>query len=138
MKRDTFNFLGYSVPDGEAALPIRIRAHVLVEPRISATIEFKSKSGDRLRISNQNRQQIGSMRHPAWTKKYGFPQAPDDVEDRAAAAPFFPDGGLRIYIIRATNGEYYAGFTKGFRPREMQPDDPNWELYENRRVGGVF
>lgn len=138
MKEKTLNFLGYELKDGEAALPISIEAHVVSDPSVIAKIEFKSKAGNRLRISNQNRRQENTMRHPAWTKSYGFPEAPDWINSREEAEEFFPEGGLRIYIAHSTSGEYYAGFTTGPRPKEMEIGDPNWELYDNQTVGGVI
>lgn len=138
MKEKTLNFLGYELAEGEASLPISISAHVLCDPEVMGVLEFKSKAGGRLRISNQNRRQESAMRHPAWTKKYGFPEAPDWVNSRDEAAEFFPEGGLRVYIARSIDGEFYAGFTKGFRPENMDEGDPNWELYNSKGVGGVF
>jgi len=138
MKEKTLNFLGYSLQEGEAALPIVINARVIGDPETIGKLEFNSKAGNRLRISKQNRQQPASMRHPAWTKPYGFPEAPDTLKNREEASAFFPEGGLRIYIVRTRSGEYYAGFTVGERPADMAPDDPNWELYNNSDVGGVF
>ena len=138
MKEKTLNFLGYGLQEGEAALPISIEAHVISDPMVTFKLEFKSKAGNRLRISNQNRRQESTMRHPAWTKTYGFPEAADWVNNREEAAEFYPEGGLRIYIARSTDGEYFAGFTKGPRPDGMTPEDPSWELYDNKAVGGVI
>lgn len=138
MKEKTLNFLGYELEEGEASLPISISAHVLTDPGVIGILEFKSKAGGRLRISNQNRRQESTMRHPAWTKAYGFPEAPDWISNREEAADYFPEGGLRIYIARSTSGDYYAGFTMGERPGNMDVNDPNWELYNSKGVGGVI
>ena len=92
-----------------------------------------------MRIARQNRQQPNSQRHPAWTAARGFPSAPDDVRNKEEGLPYFPDGGLRVYIAKSAEGDYYAGFTKGPRPAGMRPTDPMWDLYtQGRVVGGVI
>lgn len=129
-----------SVPRGvQGRDPIIIEAGVVGQPGLSGPIEFRSKAGNRLRIARQNRQQPNSLRHPAWTAALGFPAAPDDVRNKEEALPYFPIGGLRIYICRTVDGEFYAGFTKGTRPVNMKPNDPMWDLYPQRKiVGGVI
>ncbi|WP_214443592.1 hypothetical protein, partial [Mycobacterium tuberculosis] len=108
-------------------------------PGISGPIEFQRKAGGRMRIARQNRQQPNSQRHPAWTVARGFPSAPDDVRNKEEARPFFPEGGLRIYIAKTVEGDYYAGFTKGVRPTAMARNDPAWDLYtQGKTVGGVI
>lgn len=89
-----------------------------------------------MRIARQNRQQPHSQRHPAWTAARGFPTAPDGVRNKEEALRYFPKGGLRIYIAKTVEGEYYAGFTKGPRPEQMTPNDPMWDLYLQGRVVG--
>jgi hypothetical protein len=63
--------------------------------------------------------------------------APDDVADKEEALPYFPVGGLRIYIAETFDKKYYAGFTKGHRPSNMSDNHPMFELYSNK-VGGVI
>jgi hypothetical protein len=122
-----------------AELPITIQAGVVGQPGASGPIEFHSKAGERMRIARQNRQQPNSQRHPAWTAGRGFPTAPDDVHNKEEALPYFPDGGLRIYIAKTVEGDYYAGFTKGRRPEGMKRNNPSWDLYTQGRVpGGVI
>jgi hypothetical protein len=91
-----------------------------------------------MRIANQNRQQPNSQRHPAWIVARGFPTAPDNVRNKEEALPYFPKGGLRIFIAKTVEGDYYAGFNTGPRPASMKPDDPNWDLYSQGKVGGVI
>lgn len=135
----TLDFLDKSVPNGASIPPITIRAGVIGQPGAFGDIEFLPKSGGRMRIARQNRQQTGSIRHPAWTQARGFPRAPDDVKSKDEAFPFFPDGGLRIYIAKTFDGNYFAGHTKGRRPATMRPQDPMWDLYsQGRTVGAVI
>ena len=91
-----------------------------------------------MRVANQNRQQPASQRHPAWTKQRGFPSAPDGVKNRDEALPYFPQGGLRIYLAKTVEGDFYAGYTKGHRPSGINAGDPNWDLYTPNGVGGVI
>lgn len=133
----TLDFLG--VP-GVASLPVTIEVAIIDQTRVSRPLEFHSKAGGRMRIANQNRQQPNSQRHPAWTAARKFPTAPDGVGSSEEASPHFPKGGLRIYIAKTVEGDYYAGFTKGPRPAGMKPNDPMWDLYQEGRriVGGVI
>ncbi|RUO42672.1 hypothetical protein CWE15_04465 [Aliidiomarina taiwanensis] len=137
MVRVTLEFLEKPVTETNFISPITIEARVIGQPNISGPIEFQSKTGGRMRIARQNRQQPNSQRHPAWTEKRGFPAAPDGVASTEEARQYFPTGGIRIYIAKTTEGEYYAGFKKGVRPPTMTQDDPLWELYKNG-VGGVI
>lgn len=138
---DTLLFLG--VPESwlGSNTPIKIHAASLNSPTEAGVIEFQSKNGGRMRIARQNRKQRNSIRHPAWTEEHGFPKAPDGLpNEREAYRSYFPDGGLRIYIIKSVEGEYFAGFTKGHRPEGLDKSDPNWDLYpESSRVpGGII
>jgi len=138
----TLEFLNLG-EDGFSKLPISIEVKTIGKLNELGIITFdrkSEKSGYRMRISFQNRQQENSQRHPAWSETNGFPKAPDNISNRAEAEPYFPKGGLRIFIARTESGEYYAGFTKGDRPKDMQPNDPNWDLYiqGNRPPGGII
>ncbi|CUJ84286.1 hypothetical protein PH7735_00360 [Shimia thalassica] len=136
---ETLDFLGVTAADAEAG-PIVVDASAVDDANVSGPIEFKSKAGGRLRIANQNRQAPNSLRHPAWTAARNFPSAPDTVGSKEDALPFFPKGGLRIYIAKSNAGEYFAGFTSGYRPANMSRNSPMWDLYPdgNRPVGGVI
>ncbi len=135
----TLDFLDVAGTSDEAPKVITIEAGVVGQSGLSGPIEFHRKSGNRRRIARQNRQQASSQRHPAWTATRGFPTAPDDVRDKEGALPYFPDGGLRIYIAKTVEGDYYAGFTKGPRPVGMKPNHPMWDLYpQGNPVGGVI
>lgn len=136
MVEETLEFLD-AVGAKVKSLPvITIRAGVIGQPGAYGDIEFQRKAGGRMRIARQNRQQTSSIRHPAWTREHGFPSAPDDVRSKEEALPYFPDGGLRIFIAKTFDGDYFAGHTKGARPAGMKPSDPMWDLYPQGRVVG--
>lgn len=139
MVPETLDFLDATGTNVEAMPVITIQAGVVALSGVSGPIEFQRKAGGRMRIARQNRQQPNSQRHPAWTAARGFPSAPDDVRSREEARPYFPEGGLRIYIAKTTEGEYFAGFTKGARPETMKLNNPAWDLYpQGKVVGGVI
>lgn len=138
MVPDTLDFLDASGANVASLPVIAIQAFVATDPSQSGTIEFHTKAGGRMRIARQNRQQPHSQRHPAWVAARGFPSAPDDIRNKDEALPFFPDGGLRIYIAKSIEGQYYAGFTRGRRPASMPRSDPAWDLYAQTGVGGVI
>ncbi len=133
---DTLDFLGLS---STAELPSTIQAGTIGAVGVTAPIEFQVKAGSRMRIVRQNRQMAGAQRHPAWSAVQGFPSAPDDVRSKEEALPYFPEGGLRIYIAKTIYGEYYAGFTTGRRPAGMSRNAPSWDLYtQGPTVGGLI
>lgn len=133
----TLDFLDITATDVDPLHVITIQASAIGQPGILSPIEFHPKTGNRMRIARQNRQQPNSQRHPAWTSENGFPRAPDGIGNRDEALSYFPEGGLRIYIAKTVEGDYYAGFTKGPRPANMAQTHPMWGLYENG-VGGVI
>lgn len=136
---ETLEFLGVSGSNVDDLPVVTIEAGVIGMPGKSGPIEFHRKTGGRMRIARQNRQQPNSQRHPAWTASNGFPSAPDGVQNKEEATQFFPNGGLRIYIAKTIEGSYYAGFNKGPRPPGMGRNDPAWEMYEEGKVvGGVI
>lgn len=137
MVKATLNFLNLTDTAFSSMNTFKINAFVIGDPTISGPIEFRSKAGGRMRIANQNRQQPSSQRHPAWNAIRNFPKAPDDVSNKDNALPYFPTGGLRIYIAQTFDEKYYAGFTKGPRPSNMKDTDPTFDLYSNK-VGGVI
>lgn len=139
MVPETLGFLDMAGTDVDAFPVTTIQAGVVGQSAQSGPIEFHPKSGGRMRIARQNRQQPHSQRHPAWTVVRGFPTAPDDVQNKEDALPHFPEGGLRIYIVKTVEGDYYAGFTKGLRPANVKLGDPAWDLYtQGKTVGGVI
>lgn len=139
MVPETLDFLGATGSDVENLQVITIEAGVVGKPGLFGPIEFHRKAGGRMRIARQNRQQPNSLRHPAWTVDQGFPTAPSDVRNKDEALPYFPEGGLRIYIAKTGDGKYYAGYTQGPRPASMKPKDPMWDLYpQGDVVGGVI
>lgn len=135
----TLDFLDVTGVNVDSLPVITIQAGVVGHPGLTGPIEFQRKKGSRMRIARQNRQQPNSQRHPAWTAARGFPSAPDDVRNKEEALPYLPEGGLRIYIAKTVEGDYYAGFTKGPRPAGMKPTHPMWDLYpQGKAVGGVI
>lgn len=139
MVPETLDFLNVTGADVDSLPVITIQAKVVGQPSLSGPIEFHPKTGGRIRIARQNRQQPKSQRHPAWTAARGFPTAPDDVRSTEESLPYFPEGGLRVYVAKTVEGDYYAGFTMGPRPAGMGANDPMWDLYaEGRVVGGVI
>jgi hypothetical protein len=135
----TLDFLDEASANVDLLPVISIEAGVIGKPGLNGLIVFQRKKGGRMRIANQNRQQPNSQRHPAWTAVNGFPTAPDNVRSKEEALLYFPDGGLRVYIAKTLEGDYFAGFTMGPRPVDMKPNDPMWDLYpEGNAVGGVI
>lgn len=137
MVPQTLDFLGATGSNVDALPVITIEAGVIGGLGLSGPIEFHRKAGGRMRIARQNRQQPHCQRHPAWASARGFPSAPDNVRNKDETIPYLPDGGVRIYIAKTAEGEYYAGFKTGPRPAEMAPNHPLWGLYEGN-VGGVI
>jgi hypothetical protein len=138
MVPETLEFLGEAGANVESMPVITIQAGVIGQSEVFSPIEFHRKAGGRMRIARQNRQQPNSQRHPAWRAVNGFPTAPDGIGSRNDALPYFPEGGLRIFIAKTIDDEYYAGFTKGIRPASMMPNHPMWSLYSQDSVGGVI
>lgn len=134
----TLDFLDVAGANIDSLPVITIAAGVIGKPGLSSPIEFHRKEGGRMRIARQNRQQPNSQRHPAWAAALGFPTAPDNVCNKEDAAQYFPAGGLRVFVAKTAEGDYYAGFTKGPRPTDMKPSDPMWDLYTQGKVGGVI
>jgi hypothetical protein len=134
----TLDFLDVTRAALDSQSEFVIQASVVGQPSLSGPITFKPKSGGRLRIPSQNRQQPNCQRHPAWTATRGFPTAPDNVGSTNEALAHFPGSGLRIYIAKTVEGDYYAGFTMGARPESMKPNHPAWNLYSESGVGGVI
>lgn len=133
----TLDFLDAAGSDVNALPVITIMAGVIGQSGQSGPIEFHRKAGGRMRIARQNRQQPNSQRHPAWTSPRGFPSAPDNVRNKEEAIPHLPEGGVRIYIAKTVEGQYYAGFAVGPRPAWMTQSHPLWEIYDGD-VGGVI
>ena len=74
-------------------------------------VVFSSKSQERMRISNQNRHR--ASRHPAWSPTVGFPTLKPGQGTIDAKVLLDQIGGLRIWIARAPDGSYWAGYTIG-------------------------
>lgn len=136
---ETLDFLDATGTDVDTLSAITIQAGVVGQSGVSGPVEFHRKHDGRMRIARQNRQQPNSQRHPAWTAARRFPTAPDDVRNKEEALPYFPKGGLRIYIVKTVEGNYYAGFTTGPPPTSLNRNDPAWDLYtQGKTVGGVI
>jgi DNA polymerase III delta prime subunit len=98
----------------------RIPVRVLGDPAAPPfELSFDPRQGNnRYKISNQARQKPGSRRHPAWTAANGFPRAPNNVRSRAETDRV-DVSHLKIYVVKTTDGEYFAGFVN----RADMPDD---------------
>lgn len=138
MVRQTLEFLGKDIDTLQNnTSPIKIKAKVLEDPSREEYIEFHTKNAGRMRIARQNRKQKNSLRHPAWSSAYGFPEAPEGLPNvKDAYMDYFPKGGLRIYIIKASDGTYYAGYTSGPRPEGLEENNPNLFLYPTTNEPG--
>ena len=106
----------------------------------SGPIEFQRKKGSRnAHCASEppaDRTRSGTLpgRPPAASRPL-----PTMSRNKEEALPYFPEGGLRIYIAKTVEGDYYAGFTKGPRPASMKPNHPMWDLYpQGKIVGGVI
>lgn len=134
----TLRFIGSTRGSDDQPLPATIEARVIGDPTVTGPLEFKTKSGGRMRIANQNRQATPEKRHPAWREERGFPKADDDIADRDAARAFFPDA-LHVYIVLTRDGDYYAGFTTGTDYPAAWPDyEPLKALFSARGGGDVI
>lgn len=125
------------VPTQDEPTEAVISAHVIGSPQVVGSLSFLRKAGGRMRIANQNRQATPDSRHPAWRAENGFPKAVDNVKSSEEAKAFYPQGGLRIFIVRTTEFDYYAGFNKGFPPEHLAQDHWTRRLY-SRGAGGLF
>ena len=126
-------------PDGEWP-QASIEARVIGDPSISAMLNFDhNRQGDpRYRIRNQNRQSMGSERHPAWTSEMGFPVAPDDISSTDPVEEYLGDG-YRIYIVSTRSGDYFAGFTAGSElPRDWSKGMGLEALFDPSSPGGLI
>ena len=133
----TLEFLDAVDTDVDSLPVITVDSAVVGAPELAGPIEFQRKSGGRMRIARQNRQSTNQSRHPAWRSDRGFPRAPDDVRTTDEARPYFPEGGLRIFVVKTTDGKYLAGFRTGDLPTGMSANDPMRALYGNG-VGGLI
>jgi hypothetical protein len=108
---DLLKFLGLRhVPDSKVSLSVR--SHY--DPGKVDVIEFDSKSQERMRIANQNRN--WSTRASGWSPEAGFPSL-GPTEDTGDARRLIESiGGLHIYLVRDVNCKVWAGYTKGAAP----------------------
>jgi Domain of unknown function (DUF3883) len=118
-----------AVLDDEFAVDTR----VIGAPATSAPLVWNSKTGNRMRLF-QNRQSGSDVRHPAWRANRGFPTAPDSVASTEEAAEYIADG-LRVYVVRTDDGEYYAGFLEDGYPPDWPDNADLRTLFTGR--GGV-
>lgn len=93
---------------------------VIGAPAISAPLVWDTKTGNRMRLF-QNRQSGPDVRHPAWRSERGFPSAPNSVAATAEAAQYI-ESGLRVYVVRTAEDDYYAGFLVDGYPSDW-PDN---------------
>ena len=135
-----FDLLGREAPDASGNWPpASVVAQAIGAPALSGKLRFElNRRGDgRYRIMNQNRQQDATERHPAWTSENGFPEAPDNVRTKQDAAKFM-QGGIHVYLVKCTTGDYFAGFTVGTAFPASWPQGFGLEdLYSSRTRGGL-
>lgn len=137
MTADTLRFFAAQVPPAGGSGFTIVARPIASNSGTAFPINIQVKAGNRLRISNQNRQATPNRRHPAWSSASGFPQAPNDVPDRQSAAAYFPSGGVRVFIGKLTDDSFVAGFTQGGVPAHIPIDSPLRPLWINSGVGGV-
>jgi hypothetical protein len=117
---------------------VEVEAFVLTDPAEAETIEFSPRyqndSDDRYRIAKQNRQRPTQTRHPAWIAARGFPEAPDDIADKAD--PRMPDlSQLKLVVVRDATGTYYADYVNAEGPPLGVPPSLNVLFEPNRDIG---
>lgn len=115
--------------DHEVAVPTR----TIGAPSVVESLHWNTKSGGRMRLF-QNRQTTPSHRHPAWSAARGFPKAPDSVTTLAEAEQHIA-AGLRIYVVRSGDGDFFAGYLAGEYPSHWPMDDAMRQLFTGQ--GGV-
>jgi len=137
--RPLWSFLGVMPGGPSAEWPSgRISVGVLGDPSVlpfDLSFDTRGKENHRYRISNQARQKRGSMRHPAWTAANGFPKAPNNVRSKAEMERHVNVSHLKIYIVKTTDGEYFAGFINQEEMPEDWPKGVGLEKLFNQKVG---
>lgn len=140
-----FQFLGVQRPasdEGPWPPAIQIDARVIGAPDLVSPLIFSHRGeseSDRYRIANQRRQGNNPGRHPAWTAQRGFPTTPDDVATTEEAARSLPDGGVRLFVVKTVDGEYYAGFAEGNQLPQHWPEGVGFErLFEDSPGGRII
>jgi MoxR-like ATPase len=118
-----WSFLGIEPTSSTGELPSgRIAVYTLGNSSalpFDLSFDARGEENRRYKISNQARQKAGSKRHPAWTAANGFPKAPDNIRSKAEMERLIDVSHLKIYIVKTTGGEYFAGFIN----QEMMPED---------------
>jgi len=138
MAKETLEFLEYEAPaTGDLGFTVEA-VPIGSTDGVAFPINIQVKTGNRLRIANQNRQATPNRRHPAWSASAGFPQAPNSISSREDAADYFPVGGVRVFVGKLDDGSFAAGFTQGTAPAEISPTSSLRRLYVNSGVGGVL
>ena len=135
-----FEMVGLEEPASEEGPweSMEIPVHVIGDPAQSSVLHFDLNRKDerRYRISNQARQMAGSQRHPAWTKEFGFPKAPDTVSSKEDAAPLIAQG-VHVFIVKTEDGRYFAGHTQGSALPGGWPKGLGLErLFDSSEAGG--
>ncbi|MFA6192995.1 MAG: AAA family ATPase [Sulfurimonas sp.] len=69
-----------------------------------------TQNASRYRIINQNKHsEENNQRHSSWMVANGFPEMPENV-NQSANIPTQLIENLKIYIVKTTEGNYYAGY----------------------------
>jgi hypothetical protein len=103
-------FLGANMPPP----PIPLQVRNPYNPASAAeTVEFDTKSGGRMRITNQNRHSPSSARPRGWSPQSGFPTLAAGQNTNHSRALLNQLGQVHIYLARDAQGNVWAGYTQG-------------------------
>lgn len=146
---DLDSFLGVTPPQSVGTNRPVITLHDVqcaFDRNESADLTFRPrylppKKDDRYRIANQNRQRSNQTRHPAWTRRWGFPTAPDDVA--STEDPGMPDlTYLKVFVAKMADESYVAGyFNSDEVPQQLKAVGallPLFEPYDGGNSAGVI
>ena len=106
----TLSFVGSSMPP--PPIPLQVR-NPYNPANASELIEFDKKSGNRMRITNQNRHSMSSSRPRGWLPGAGFPTLTASQDTVDARTLLNQLGHVHIYLARDAHGVVWAGFTQG-------------------------
>jgi len=101
----------------------------------SETLEFYSKSSQRMRISKQNRHRHSRL--SAWLPQVGFPSLKPNETTQDARALLSRLGGVHIYLARGPDNSVWAGYTKG-TPTARESCLPFADIMWGNKAGGYW
>jgi len=131
---DLLIFLKENYPGNGQTIEIMVgdmrRPNIAPQP-----VVFSSKSQGRMRISNQNRHR--ASRHPAWSPTVGFPSLSAGQKTPDAKLVLDKINGLHIFIAKAKDGSFWAGFTSGM-PDKKTALLPTSKILYGKSKGGYW